>query len=152
MQKLVDDILVTGRSKGELLERIEQVLESCKEHKITLSDSNMHMGTEVKFAGHVIKGQGSKQDPNKVKAIEDFPVPETIENNTHVNPGYNTKYYKKPKPLNHISPKPLNHTIFQNYLPLQLTETSKYYNTLTDILLILFIGIFPWHYTTMYFF
>ena len=42
--------------------------------------------------------------------------------------GYNTKYYKKPKPLSHISPKPLNHTIFQNYLPLQLTETSKYYN------------------------
>ena len=29
--------------------------------------------------------------------------------------GYNTKYYKKPKPLCHISPKPLNHTIFQNY-------------------------------------
>ena len=29
-----------------------------------------------------------------------------------VNMGYNTKYYKKPKPLSHISPKPLKHTIF----------------------------------------
>ena len=29
MQKLVDDILVTGRIKSELLERIEQILERC---------------------------------------------------------------------------------------------------------------------------
>ena len=42
--------------------------------------------------------------------------------------GYNTKYYKKPKPLSHISLKPLNDTNFQNYLVLELTETAKYYN------------------------
>ena len=29
MQKLVDDILVTGRIKSELLERIEQILKRC---------------------------------------------------------------------------------------------------------------------------
>ena len=44
------------------------------------------------------------------------------------NMGYNTKYYKKPKPLSHISLKPLNDTNFQNYLVLELTETAKYYN------------------------
>ena len=42
--------------------------------------------------------------------------------------GYNTKYYKKPKPLSHIRLKPLNDTNFQNYLVLELTETAKYYN------------------------
>ena len=37
----------------------------------------MQLGTEVRFAGHIINGQGSKPDPDKVKAIQDFPVPET---------------------------------------------------------------------------
>ena len=78
MQKLVNDILMTGKTKDELLEGIEQVLERCKEHNITLSDSKMQMGTELKFAGHIINWQGSRPDPDKVKAIEDFPVPEAI--------------------------------------------------------------------------
>ena len=32
----------------------------------------------MRFAGHIINGQGSKLDPDKVKAIQDFLVPETI--------------------------------------------------------------------------
>ena len=67
MQKLVNDILMTGKTKDELLEGIEQVLERCKEHSITLSDSKMQMGTEVKFAGHIIMSRGPDQTPTRSK-------------------------------------------------------------------------------------
>ena len=69
--------LVVGRTKKEILERMKLVLERCKENKIMISDSIQH-GTEVQFAGHIINGQGSKPDQDKVKAIEDFHEPETI--------------------------------------------------------------------------
>ena len=66
MQKLVDDILVVGKIKKELLERIELVMEGCKKNKITLSDSKMQLGTKVCFAGHIINNPGSRPDPDKI--------------------------------------------------------------------------------------
>ena len=78
IQKLVDDILVVGKSKKELLKRIEFVLERCQRNRITLSDSKMQLGTEVHFAGHIVNDQGSRPDPAKIKAIKDFPEPATI--------------------------------------------------------------------------
>ena len=59
-QKLAYDILVVGRTKSELLERIERVLEQCKEHNFMLSDSKMQLETEAytrindeKFKAHL---------------------------------------------------------------------------------------------------
>ena len=78
MHKLVDDIIVFGRTKKELLDRLEQVLVRCKENQITLSDSKQQLGQEVRFAGHIVSNHGYKPDPVKVQAIKDFPTPTNV--------------------------------------------------------------------------
>ena len=40
-QKLVDDIMITGRTKKELLERIETLFKRCHDKQITLSKSTL---------------------------------------------------------------------------------------------------------------
>ena len=50
LQKLVDDIMITGRTKKELLERIEMMFKRCLEKQITLSKPKDQIGKEVKFA------------------------------------------------------------------------------------------------------
>ena len=52
-QKLTDDILVVGRTKNELLERVELVQEQCKEHKIMVNDSKMQLETEMRFTRNI---------------------------------------------------------------------------------------------------
>ena len=78
MYKFVDDILIYGNSESQLIERIEEVLKRCEEHKITLSNSKLQLGSEVTFAGHVVSAHGNKPDPSKVAAIKDFPEPKNI--------------------------------------------------------------------------
>ena len=78
MYKLVDDILVFGSTKNELLKRIGEVFQRCKDHRITLSSSKQQLGSEVTFAGHVVSAQGTKPDPAKIAAIKDFPEPKNI--------------------------------------------------------------------------
>ena len=55
--KLVDDILVQGRTKKELIDRVEAVFHRYLENQITLSNSKHQVGQNVKFAGHVITDQ-----------------------------------------------------------------------------------------------
>jgi hypothetical protein len=74
-RKIVDDILVWASSWEELCERVRSVLERCREHGITLSRDKMQMGSEVRFAGHVISPKGVKPEPEKVTALKNFPAP-----------------------------------------------------------------------------
>ena len=76
--KLVDDILVQGRTKKELIERVEAVFHRCLENQITLSNSKHQVGQNIKFAGHVITDQGTKPDPDTVAAIKDYPEPDNL--------------------------------------------------------------------------
>jgi hypothetical protein len=74
-RKIVDDILVWASTWEELCERVRAVLERCKQHGITLSRDKMQMGSEVRFAGHVISPNGVKPEPEKVVALKNFPAP-----------------------------------------------------------------------------
>ena len=76
--KLVDDILVQGRTKKELVERVGAVFHRCLENQITLSNSKHQVGQNVKFAGHVITDQGTKPDPDTVAAIKVYPEPDNF--------------------------------------------------------------------------
>ena len=76
--KLVDDILVQGRTKKELIERVEAVFHCCLENQITLSNSKHQVGQNIKFAGHVITDQGTKPNPDTVAAIKDYPEPNNL--------------------------------------------------------------------------
>ena len=76
--KIVDDGITGGRDIAELRERLVKVFESCKKHSLTLSRKKFQIGREVKFAGHVIGADGVKPDPDKVKALRDFPAPKSV--------------------------------------------------------------------------
>lgn len=78
VKKLVDDILVQAPTKSILFERIKTVLQRCREHGITISREKMLAGESVKFAGHIISSTGVYPDPDKTRAIADFPPPKDV--------------------------------------------------------------------------
>ena len=63
VKKLVDDVLVYGQTKQELLKTIRLVFEKCREWNITLSDKKFQFGNEVKFAGFILNESGSSRTP-----------------------------------------------------------------------------------------
>ena len=77
-QKLVDDGLTMAKDVIMLRVRLEALLDSCREKNITLSRKKFEIGSEVKFAGHVITGEGIKPDPEKIKALSEFPTPHNV--------------------------------------------------------------------------
>ena len=80
VKKLVDDVLIYGRTEEELLETIVVVFEKCREWGITLSERKYQFGEEVKFAGYILNQIGHRPDPEKVAAIRDFPSPKDMTN------------------------------------------------------------------------
>ena len=80
VHKLVDDILFYGEDHEELLDRIRQVFKRCQEWGITLSKDKYQYGSEVKFAGFIINGDGTKPDPKLAAAISEFPAPTDLTN------------------------------------------------------------------------
>jgi hypothetical protein len=75
ISKLVDDILVEGRTLGELKKRLHKLLTRCREHRIKLSLKKLEIGQKVEFAGHIISASGIQPDPKKTEAISNFPTP-----------------------------------------------------------------------------
>ena len=73
--KLVDDILIEAPDYATLFERFRAVLSGCKEHGITLSKKKVQIGSQVKFAGHIVSANGTEPDPEKIQALQDFPAP-----------------------------------------------------------------------------
>ena len=80
--KIVDDFLIACK----LVEApgiVKQLLQRCKEHKITLSKDKLQIGTEVTFVGHVVKvtptGIEISAHPDRLKAIRDFPAPTSLQ-------------------------------------------------------------------------
>ena len=77
-KKLVDDTLIWADSMAQLQERIDIVLDRCKEANITISKKKLEIGKEIEFAGHLISAKGIKPDPSKYAAIKEFPSPKCI--------------------------------------------------------------------------
>ncbi len=76
--KLVDDILVQGATREELISRVRAVLRRCREHGFILSRRKIEIGQEVSFAGHLVGDKGVKPDPSRLSAIRDFPSPKDL--------------------------------------------------------------------------
>ena len=76
--KIVDDVLVMAPTLSILVERVRGVLSRFRKFKITASLKKFQMGTEVKFAGHCISGEGVKPNPDTSKAISGFEPPSNL--------------------------------------------------------------------------
>ena len=61
------------------MKNVREFLLTCRENQITLNPTKCQIGkASVNYAGYVVSDAGVGADPNKVKAIGNFPVPKNI--------------------------------------------------------------------------
>jgi len=77
-QKIVDDVLLESHDLPSLLRRIRCVLTRAREHGLRISRKKLEIGENIKFAGYMIGPNGVSPDPDKIKAIREFPTPKSV--------------------------------------------------------------------------
>lgn len=74
----LDDIIIFSTSIEEHLISIERVFRKLQEANLKVQlDKCEFMRKEIEYLGHVVTSEGVKPNPNKIKAIKQFPVPKT---------------------------------------------------------------------------
>ena len=75
----LDDILIFSKTKEEHLEHVRQVLQRLKEEKLMINLKKCSfMQEEIVYLGLGISDDGLKMDPEKIKAILEWPTPENV--------------------------------------------------------------------------
>eukprot|EP00112_Aurelia_sp_Birch-Aquarium-sp1_P024655 Seg788.11 transcript_id=Seg788.11/GoldUCD/mRNA.D3Y31 product="Retrovirus-related Pol polyprotein from transposon 297" pseudo=true protein_id=Seg788.11/GoldUCD/D3Y31 len=75
----IDDILIQGRNQAEHDQSLHAVLNKLKEANITLNPEKCEFSkTSIKILGHIVRSDGIKPDPDKIKSILSLPVPKNI--------------------------------------------------------------------------
>eukprot|EP00253_Pinus_taeda_P029193 PITA_29193 len=75
----LDDILVYSRSKEEHLRHLNYFLQKLQQEKLLLNLKKcVFMKEELVYLGFVISAEGLKMDPEKVKAIVEWPSPKSV--------------------------------------------------------------------------
>ena len=67
--------MVWAPSLPELKTRVETIANNCKNLNITLSKKKFKVGRQIQFAGYLVGENGVKPDPDRIRAIKDFPQP-----------------------------------------------------------------------------
>jgi hypothetical protein len=85
LQKFVlvffDDILIYSKSWEDHPQHVDKVLQLLKEQQLYAKPSKCFFGVkEVEYLGHIVSHEGVKVDPNKIKAMMDWPIPKTLKN------------------------------------------------------------------------
>ena len=79
VEKVMDDMIVFDDSFEQHVERVRALLLRCREHSITLNaDKFVFAENEVNFVGFTISADGITTDPNKLRAIAEFPTPSCL--------------------------------------------------------------------------
>ncbi|KAF4709532.1 hypothetical protein FOZ62_028685, partial [Perkinsus olseni] len=74
----LDDILVFSKSVEEHLDHLRQVFDALRAAGLTLSGEKCSLGmSSVHYLGHTFGSGGMRPDPEKVRAIVDWPTPST---------------------------------------------------------------------------
>ena len=75
----MDDILVFGKDTIEHDGRLSKVLETLDHAGLQLNQEKcLYRKSELKFLGHLFSKKGIRADPEKVKAIEELPPPDSV--------------------------------------------------------------------------
>jgi hypothetical protein len=85
LQKFVlvffDDILIYSKSWEDHVRHVDKVLQLLKEQQLYAKPSKCFFGVkEVEYLVHIVSHEGVKVDPNKIKAMMDWPIPKTLKN------------------------------------------------------------------------
>jgi len=75
----LDDIIIFGATKAELLQRFCVVLDRLREAGMKLKPSKCCLfQTQLQYLGHLVSAQGVEPLPDKLDAIRNFPVPQCL--------------------------------------------------------------------------
>ena len=75
----LDDILIYSKTKEEHWDHIKRVLNKLREHDLHAKKSkSAFFLSEISFLGHVVSANGIHTDPEKVKCIEEWPIPKNF--------------------------------------------------------------------------
>ncbi|XP_011699787.1 PREDICTED: uncharacterized protein LOC105457055 [Wasmannia auropunctata] len=75
----LDDIVIYGPSLQEHNRRLIEVLNRLREHNLKLQSNKCEfLRKEVTYLGHIITEDGIKPDPEKLRAVREFPVPKKV--------------------------------------------------------------------------
>ena len=73
----VDDILVASRSFDEHLDHLGELFQRLEQYGFTLSlEKSQFFRETVPFLGFILSSKGIRADPEKLRAIEEFPIPQ----------------------------------------------------------------------------
>lgn len=74
-----DDILIYRQTLVQHLEHLACVFTAMRQHLLYAKKSQCSFGIpQVEYLGHVISAEGVKTDANKIKAIENWAVPQSV--------------------------------------------------------------------------
>ncbi len=75
----LDDLLLYSKTVEEQKKLIDRVFVILQKNKLFLKDSKFHLFLErVNFLGHVVSSDGVAFESGKVQAVQDWPVPKTV--------------------------------------------------------------------------
>ena len=75
----LDDVLVYSRTFDDHLQHLRLVFDRFRTSGLKLKPSKCHFGQkQVKYLGHVIIRDGIQPDPEKIKVVQEYPVPRTV--------------------------------------------------------------------------
>lgn len=74
----LDDIVVFASSLQEHQQKLEEVFYRLRKYQLKVQpDKCEFLRREVAYLGHIISNEGVKPNPDKIKAVEEFPVPKS---------------------------------------------------------------------------
>jgi len=75
----LDDVLVFSRTFEEHLQHLRLVFDRFREAGLKLKPNKCHFGqSKVNYLGHVITSEGLQPDPDKIKVVQEYPIPRTV--------------------------------------------------------------------------
>lgn len=77
----IDDIIIFGKDLKEHNKRLISVFDRLRSHKLKIQlDKSEFLRNETPFLGHIISEKGIRPNPEKLKAVKNFPIPKTPKN------------------------------------------------------------------------
>ena len=72
----LDDILIFSGNKNDHYRHVTKVLRQLRKHGLYANGKKCNFHTEsIEYLGHIIRPEGLKMDPAKIKVIQDWPEP-----------------------------------------------------------------------------
>lgn len=76
----VDDILVFSRNAEQHAEHLRTLFQRLQDYGVVVNPSKCHLGADrLVFLGYHISAEGTRPPPERIQALQDFPLPKTIQ-------------------------------------------------------------------------